>query len=208
MERAMKLFDAGKTPNPRRVRIFFAEKNIPLPELVPVDLTKLEQKSSTFIKLNPSGLTPVLVLDDGTALSETMAICRYLEALHPEPALFGAGAKGQAIVEMWNRRIEFGLYLTAQAVFRHSHPAMAQMEVPQLPQWAEANRPRVIQNLAILDEQLGGNAFVCGDSFTVADITAGIMVDFLRWARMTVPPDMGNILRWHASLVARPSWSA
>jgi glutathione S-transferase len=207
-ERAMKLFDAGKTPNPRRVRIFFAEKNIPLPEIIPVDLTKLEQKTSAFIKLNPSGLTPVLILDDGTALSETMAICRYLEALHPEPALFGTGAKGQAIVEMWNRRIEFGLYLTAQAVFRHSHPAMAQLEVPQLPEWAEANRPRVIQNLAILDEQLAGNAFVCGDSFSVADITAGIMVDFLRWARMAVPPEMVNILRWHTSLVARPSWSA
>ena len=204
----MKLFDAGKTPNPRRVRIFYAEKNIPLPELIPVDLAKLEHKAGDFIKLNPSGQTPVLVLDDGTALSETMAICRYLEALHPEPALFGSDPKGQAIVEMWNRRIEFGLFLTAQAVFRHSHPSMARMEVPQLPDWAEANRPRVIENLAILDRQLAENAFVCGDAFSVVDITAGIVIDFLRWARMAVPPEMVHIGRWHAGLVARPSWSA
>lgn len=204
----MKLFDAGKTPNPRRVRIFYAEKGVPLPEIIPVDLAKMEQKSSAFTKLNPSGLTPVLLLDDGTALSETIAICRYLEALHPEPALFGTSAREQAIIEMWNRRIEFGLYLAAQAVFRHSHPAMAQMEVPQLPEWAEANRPRVIKNLAILDQQLGDNAFVCGNAFSVADITGGIVVDILRWARMAVPPEMGNVLRWHASLVARPSWSA
>lgn len=204
----MKLFDAGKAPNPRRVRIFYAEKNIPLPEIIPVDLAGMEQKTSAFKKLNPSGQTPVLLLDDGAALSETIAICRYLEALHPEPALFGTGAKGQAIVEMWNRRIEFGLYLTAQAVYRHGHPGMAALESPQLPEWAEINRPRVIQNLAILDQQLADSMFVCGDTFSVADITAGIMVDFLRWAKMAVPPDMVHILRWHASLVARPSWSA
>lgn len=204
----MKLFDAGKAPNPRRVRIFFAEKNIALPELIPVDLAALEQKTDDFVKLNPSGQTPVLVLDDGTALSETMAICRYLEALHPQPPLFGTDPRGQAVVEMWNRRIEFGLYLTAQAVFRHSHPAMAKMEVPQLPDWAEANRPRVLRNLAILDQQLAENAFVCGDTFSVADITAGIVVDFLRWARMAVPTDMVHVARWHGAITARTSWSA
>lgn len=204
----MKLFDAGKAPNPRRVRIFFAEKQIPLPEIVPVDLGALAQKGEDFVRLNPSGQTPVLLLDDGTALSETMAICRYLEALQPEPPLFGTDAKSQAIVEMWNRRIEFGLYLAAQAVYRHGHPGMARMEVPQLPDWAEANRPRVFQNLAILDRQLADNTFVCGEAFTVADITAGVVVDFLRWARLTVPPEMENVLRWHAGLTARSSWGA
>lgn len=204
----MKLFDAGKAPNPRRVRIFYAEKSVPLPELVPVDLHGLEQKSDAFIKLNPSSQTPVLVLDDGTALSETMAICRYIEALHPTPALFGVGARHQALVEMWNRRVEFGLYLAAQAVFRHSHPAMARMEVPQLPEWAEANRPRVLRHLAVIDNQLAENAFICGSDFSVADITAGVVVDFLRLARIAVPGEMIHVKRWHEGLQARPSWGA
>lgn len=204
----MKLYDAGKAPNPRRVRIFFAEKGLTLPELVPVDLARLEHRSPAFMRMNPAGSTPVLVLDDGTALSETMAICRYLEVLHPEPALFGRSAKEQAVIEMWNRRIEFGLALSAQAVFRHTHPAMAEMEVPQVPAWADANRPRVILNLAMIEQQLADNPFIAGQAFSVADITAGVSVDLLRWARIPVPPDMTHLSAWHAALSARPSWSA
>lgn len=204
----MKLYDGGRAPNPRRVRIFFAEKDLPLPEIVPVDLTKLDQKRAEFLALNPAGQTPVLQLDDGTAIAETMAICRYLEALHPEPALFGEGAKEQALVEMWNRRIEFGLYGAVQAVFRHSHPAMAEMERPQVPEWAAANRPRVEAHLAILDYQLASRSFVCGERFTVADITAGVTIDFMKPARLDLGPGHANIRRWHEAISARPSWRA
>lgn len=204
----MKLFDAGKAPNPRRVRIFFAEKGLALPEIVPVDLAKAEQKSAEYARLNPSLQAPVLVLDDGTALSETMAICRYIEALHPHPALFGGDAKAQAITEMWNRRIEFGLYLAVQAVYRHGHPGMAAMEVPQIAEWVESNRPRVIQHLAVLDAQLAKGPFVCGEVFSVADITAGVTVDFMKWARLGVPDDMAHVRRWHGEMTARPSWLA
>jgi glutathione S-transferase len=207
-EAPMQLHDGGRAPNPRRVRIFFAEKGLPLPELVPVNLASFEQKSEAFLALNPTGQTPVLVLDDGTAISETMAICRYVEALHPEPALFGRSPLEQAMVEMWSRRIEFGLYTAVQAVFRHGHPGMAASENPQVPQWADANRPRVLQNLAMLEAQLKGKAFVCGDSISVADITAGVTVDFLRAAKIALPEDHENIRRWHQALAARPSWSA
>lgn len=204
----MKLHDGGRAPNPRRVRIFCAEKGIALPELVPVNLAAQEQLTPEFLKLNPVGQLPVLVLDDGTAIAETMAICRYFEALHPLPAMFGTAAREQALIEMWSRRVEFGLYAAVQAVFRHSHPGMAAMEKPQVPGWAEVNRPRVNRHLAILENHLEGRHFICGDGLTVADITAGVSVDFLKPAGFSLGDSHPNISRWHAVLRARPSWTA
>ncbi len=204
----MKLFDGGRAPNPRRVRIFFAEKGLPLPEIVPVDLASFAQKSPEFLALNPAGQTPVLALDDGTAISETMAICRYIEALHPAPALFGETPLAQALVEMWSRRVEFGLFTAVQAVFRHGHPGMAASENPQVPQWAEVNRPRTQEALAMLERRLGESPFLAGPDFTVADITAGVTVDFLRAARITLPEEHVHLRRWHEDLRARASWAA
>src|SRR6185503_19924205 len=126
----MKLYDGGRAPNPRRVRVFLAEKGITIP-LEQVDLGALAQKSSAFTAINPLQRVPALVLDDGTILTESIAICRYLEALHPEPPLFGTGAKEAAIVEMWQRRVELHLLFPVAHVFRNSHPAMKEMEVPQ-----------------------------------------------------------------------------
>ncbi|MDP3474766.1 glutathione S-transferase family protein [Hydrogenophaga sp.] len=203
----MKLYDGGRAPNPRRVRIFFAEKGVPLPELVPVDIGKGEHKSEAFTRLNPSQRLPVLVLDDGTALAETIAICRYVESLHPQPPLFGKDAREQALVEMWNRRIELGLFAAVAAVFRHSHPSMAALET-QVPEWAEANREQIDDHLWILELQLAGNRFLCGDDLTVADITAGIAIDFMKPSRIPLPEDFVQIRRWHAELTARPSWTA
>ena len=203
-----KLHDGGRAPNPRRVRIFFAEKNMLLPELVPVDIASLEQRQPEFLKLNPFGQIPLMVLEDGTALSETVAICRYIEALQPEPALFGRGALEQALVEMWNRRIEFGLYLAVQAVFRHSHPGMAGLEKPQVQEWAAVNRPIVERHLAILEAQLAGRSFICGDDITIADITAGVVIDLMKPAKITLDDGHSNIRRWHETMRARPSWSA
>jgi len=203
----MKLYDGGRAPNPRRVRIFFAEKGVPLPELVPVDMASKEHKTAAFTKLNPAQRLPVLELDDGTALAETIAICRYVEALHPQPSLFGGDAKEGALVEMWNRRIELGLFSSVSAVFRHSHPAMAELE-DQVPEWAEANREQLDDHLWLLELQLAGNDFVCGPTLTVADITAGIAIDFMKPAKLPLPEDFVQIRRWHAALSARPSWKA
>lgn len=203
----MQLFDGGRAPNPRRVRIFLAEKGLTVP-LVPVDLGKGEHQTAEFAARNPARLVPVLELDDGTHLTESVAICRYFEELHPEPPLFGIGALQRARVEMWNRKLEMGLYLATQAVFRHLHPAMAAYEVPQVPQWAEANRPRVMQALTELDAHLAGRAFMVDEVFSIADITGLVTVDFLRWAKIAVPDDLANLRRWHASVSARPSASA
>ncbi len=203
----MKLYDGGRAPNPRRVRIFFAEKGVPLPELVPVDMAKREHRTPEFTRINPAQRLPVLVLEDGTALAETMAICRYVESLHPQPALFGAAPKDAALIEMWNRRIELGLFTSVSAVFRHSHPSMAELE-EQVPEWAEANRELIDDHLMLLELQLGANRFVCGETLTVADITAGIAIDFMKPARIGLPEEFVHIRRWHAELSARPSWKA
>jgi len=203
----MKLYDGGRAPNPRRVRIFFAEKGVALPELVPVDIAKKEHKSEAFTRLNPAQRLPVMVLDDGTALAETIAICRYIESLHPQPPLFGKDAREQALIEMWNRRVELGLFTAVSAVFRHSHPAMAELE-DQVPEWAEANREQIDDHLLILELQLAANRYLCGEELTVADITAGIAIDFMKPSRIPLPEEFVHIGRWHGELSARPSWKA
>ncbi|TCR64834.1 glutathione S-transferase [Bosea sp. BK604] len=203
----MRLYDGGRAPNPRRVRIFFAEKGVALPELIPVDIARKEHLTPEFTRINPMRRLPVLELDDGTALAETVAICRYLESLHPQPALFGGNAKEQGQIEMWNRRVELGLFSSVMAVFRHSHPSMVELE-NQVPEWADANREQIDDHLMILDLQLAGNSYLCGESFTIADITAGIAIDFMKPSRIPLPEDFSNIRRWHGELSARPSWAA
>jgi glutathione S-transferase len=162
-------------------------------------------KSEELTALNPLQRLPVLVLDDGTVLTESIAICRYFEALHPEPALFGQEAKEMALIEMWQRRLELSLYGPVQAVFRHLHPGMKELEVPQVAEWGEANKPRVMDFLALLDRHLESRRFVAGDSFSVADITGLVTLDFLKPARLTLPSEMANVARWHQELAARPS---
>jgi glutathione S-transferase len=204
----MKLYDSRLAPNPRRVRVFLAEKGIVVP-VVPVDLGKLEQATPEFTELNPVRQIPVLELDDGTALSETMAICRYFEEAHPEPSLFGTGARERALVEMWQRRIEFDLFWRVAQAFRHLHPAMRAMEVPQVPAWGEANKPRALEALARLDAALAdGRPFVCGDAYTVADITGLCAVDFMKPARLPLPEGLRHLPAWHARVSARPSAGA
>lgn len=203
----MKLFDGGRVPNARRVRIFLAEKGITVP-MVPVDLGKMDQKSAEFTARNPLQRVPVLELDDGSHLTESIAICRYFEELQPEPPLFGVGALERARIEMWQRRIEFELYLAVQAAFRHTHPAMAALEVPQVPAWGEANRPRALAMLAHVDAELAQRPFIAGESFSVADITLLVTVDFLKPAKLAVPENLVNLRRWHERVSARPSASA
>lgn len=198
----MKLYDGGRAPNPRRVRVFLAEKGISVP-LVPVDMGAMAHKGQDVTSRNPLQRLPVLELDDGTILTESIAICRYFEALRPEPALFGKGALESAMIEMWQRRMEFNLLGAVAAVFRHTHPAMVQWELPQVKEWGEANRPKVMDFLAIFDRELAGREFAAGDAFSVADITGMIAVDFMKPAKLLVPEEMTHVRRWHAALVAR-----
>jgi glutathione S-transferase len=203
----MKLYDGGRAPNPRRTRIFLAEKGIKLP-LEQVDLGAMQQKSPTYSAVNPLQRVPALVLDDGTVITESVAICRYFEALQPDPPLFGRGALDIARIEMWNRRLELHLFFPVSHVFRNSHPAMKEMEVPQVPAWAEANKPRIADFIILLDRELAGRPFVAGDTFSVADITGLVAVDFMKPAKLAVPDALVNLKRWHAAVSARPSAAA
>ena len=203
----MKLYDGGKAPNPRRVRIFLAEKGIEVP-LEPVNMAAMGHRDERIAAMNPLKRLPVLELDDGTAISETIAICRYFEALHPDPPLFGTGAVGTALVEMWQRRIEMHLLLPVANVFRHTHPAMKEWEVPQIAEFAEANRPKVHEQLVWLNDELAEREWIAGDAFTVADITGLIACDFMKPARLTIPDELTNLRRWYESCRARPSYDA
>ena len=200
----MKLFDGGLAPNPRRVRIYLAEKGIEIP-LVPIDMTALEHKSDQVSSRNPLQRLPVLELDDGTIISETIAICRYFEELHAEPPLMGTDALDKAIVEMWQRRMEFHLLMPVAQAFRHLHPAMKEWENPQVAEWGEANKPRAIETLTWLDGELAGREFIAGERYTVADITAMISIDFMKPARIIVPENCENLLRWYKAVSSRPS---
>ena len=203
----MRLYDGGRAANPRRVRIFLAEKGITVP-IEPVDLGKLQQRSETYSAVNPMRRVPALVLDDGTVITESMAICRYFEALQPEPSLFGRGALDSALIEMWSRRVEFHLYLPVAYLFQHLHPAMKVMVDPQVPAWGEANKPLVFEFLRLLDGELKERPYVAGKEFSVADITTLVSVDFMKVSKLAVPEELNNLRRWHTEVSARPSAAA
>lgn len=202
----MKLYVSGRTPNPRRVKIVLAEKGVEIPT-VELDITKMEHKDAQHLARNAVGEVPVLELDDGRHLAESVAICRYFEALYPEPPLFGVDPLDGAFVEMWNRRLELKLYEPIRTIFRHSHPAMAQLELPQVPEWAEANRPKLSECLGWLDRELATREFIAGDRFSFADITGIVALDFMRVIRTPVPEEHCNLMRWREAMHARPSVS-
>lgn len=200
----MKLIDQPRAPNPRRVNIFLAEKGIEIPTEV-LNIPGKEHLTDAIKALNPLQTLPILVLDDGTAISESVAICRYFEELQPSPPLMGTTPLEKATIEMWQRRMELYLLTPVAAVFRHSHPAMAELEVPQIKEWSEVNRPRALKGLEILDAQLANHAFVAGDTYSIADITALVGVDFTKAGRVEVPETLTNLARWRAEVSARPS---
>jgi glutathione S-transferase len=203
----MKILETRSAPNPRRVRIFVAEKRIEA-TFEEMDLMKGALKTPEFTEINWFQRVPVLVLDDGTAIAETIAICRYFEETKPEPALFGTGARGRAMVEMWNRRMELGLFFSVAQAFRHLHPAMAQLEVPQVAAWGEANKPRALDILGFMDRELASRRYLAGDVFSVADITALVAVDFMKPARIARPPELTSLERWYREVSSRPSAKA
>jgi len=157
---------------------------------------------------NPLQRLPVLELDDGTVLTESVAICRYFEELHPRPALFGEGPLGKALVEMWHRRIELNLFMPVSQAFRHIHPAMKGWEEPQIAEWGEANKPKALAFIELLDRELASREFAATDTFSIADILGMISIDFMKPARIEVPEGLANVRRWYAALKARPSADA
>ncbi len=200
----MKLFSSRFAPNARRVRIFLAEKGLTLP-MVEVDLAKMEQRSPSFTAINPFQRVPALELEDGTVIAESIAICRYLEELYPDPPLFGTTALERAMVEMWQRRLELSVLFPVAQAFRHSHPAMREMETPQVAPWAEASKTHALEAMAVIDQVLADRQFIAGDRFTVADITGLVALDFTKPARIAIPDQFGHLRRWRDALAARPS---
>jgi len=203
----MKILEERRSPNPRRVRVFLAEKGIHVP-FEQVEIMSGAHKSAGFAEINPIRRVPVLILNDGTVLSESMAICRYFEAVQPEPPLFGKTPIEIGMIEIWNRRAELNFFFPVTHYFRHSHPAMAELEVPQVPAWAEANKPRVADIIRIFDRRLSEVPYLAGEQFTVADITAMIAADFMKPARLPVPDDAVHFKRWYAQVSSRPSHKA
>ena len=196
-------YTTPRAPNGRRTDIFIAEKGIDLPTKA-INLMEGEHKRPEYLEKTGSPQIPALELADGAVLVETQAICRYLEALHPEPNMMGRDALEIATVEMWQRRIEMRLMATIAFAFRHLNPKMAALE-DQSPDWGETNRGRIDGRLAELDRQLQGREFVCCDRLTVADITGLVAVDFLRLIRHPVPDGMTALRAWHERMRARPS---
>jgi glutathione S-transferase len=206
----MKLYDSKPAPNPRRVRVFLAEKGIDVP-LVPVDMRRGEHKTPEFLAKNSFGQIPVLELDDGTCISESVAICRYIEALHPAPSLFGATPLALGLIEMHNRRIELGL-LTQVSTSWVNGPVVAQMlgnGASQLPEAKTRADAAVHRFYKRLDRELADRAFIAGGDFSIADITAMCVIDFAEQL-VGLPPalELEHLTRWRQAVGARPSASA
>lgn len=202
----MKLYDSKVAPNPRRVRIFLAEKGIEVPT-VQVDIGKGENRQPPYIDKNPLGGTPLLELDDGSCIAESVAICRYFEETQPNPPLLGTDAKDRAVVEMWQRRMELELFRYVTGCFQNTHDFF-KGRIEQVPAFGEVCRKTARARLAWLDGELGNRAFLAGDRYTIADITALCAVDFGRVVDIRIAADQKNLMRWYESVSTRPSAKA
>lgn len=203
----MKLYGAPMpAPNPRRVRIFLAEKGIELPE-TPVSLMKREHKGPEHQARNSLGQVPTLELDDGTCISETVAICRYFEEVQPAPPLFGSTPVEKALTDMWVRRIEFTVMSPVGNYWRHAHPFTAAL-LTQHKDFGESNRETYRGAQKWLDRELDGREFIAGDRYSIADICLLSTVDFATWIGLPLEDEFANLKAWHARVSARPSAQA
>jgi glutathione S-transferase len=198
----VQLYDLKAGLNTRRVRIFLAEKGIEVPT-VQVDMMRHENDQPDYLAKNPMGKMPLLELDDG-CLAESMAICRYFEAQQPAPPLFGADAREQAFVEMWNRRMELEIMLPLVMVFQHTNEFW-KGRIEQVPAWGELNRRKLADRMAWLDGELAGRQFIAGDRYTVADITAQCGFVLGKGIGMPMPAEHTNLSRWYAAVTSRPT---
>ena len=207
----MKLYDFALAPNPRRVRMFLAEKGIEVPS-VQINTRQREQFSDTYRAINPYCQVPALEVDDGTIITESVSICRYFEEIHPEPLLMGRDPLNKAIVDMWNRRVEFGGYQPVAEAVRNSLPmfedrGLAGMPggVPQIAALADRGKMAFGRFLTRIDDRLGDSEFIAGDDFTIADITAFVAIEFGGLVDFGIPMEDANVARWQDQVAARPS---
>lgn len=203
----MKLYDFKPFLNPRRVRIFLAEKGIAV-ENEQVDAMAGEHRSEAFKAKNPLCSLPTLELDDGSYISESIAICRYLEEEQPEPALMGRSPRGKAVVEMWQRRVEQSLMDPVLIFFHHATPGLGDLEPFQIAELGERNKDKAIAGMKLIDEQLTDNRYIAGEQFSVADITGLCAIDVADQLDIPIPEDCANLKRWHEDVSSRPSAAA
>jgi glutathione S-transferase len=203
----MKLYDAPLAPNPRRVRWVMAEKGIGDIEIVSLNLLRGDQRDAGYVAKAGLPLAPALELDDGTAIAESLAVCRYLESLYPEPNLFGRDPLETAVIEMWTRRAELLLANTMMLGVRHTHPALAALEA-QNPAVGDYNREAALRALTLFDDRLQGRDWLAAERITIADIVAYIGLDFGRLIKLKAPESLENLARWRAAMAARPAAQA
>ncbi|MEL6196733.1 MAG: glutathione S-transferase [Pseudomonadota bacterium] len=200
------LYDQPRAPNPRRLNIVLAEKGVEVARTV-LNLMAGEHRAPGYLEKTGIARVPALALSDGTVLTETMAICRYLDAAFPEPNMTGRDAMEAAVIEMWQRRVEFGLFAAVATCFRHTNRHLAVLE-DQVAEWGEINRGRIRGHLEALEARLTGRDWIAADRPTVADVTALVAVEFLRIIKYPLPEDLPEIARWLAAMQARPSAQA
>jgi glutathione S-transferase len=200
----MKLYDSPRAPNPRRVRWFMAEKGIDDIEIVTLNLLEGAHKQPDYLQKAGLPMLPALELDDGTTITESIAVCRYLESRYPEPNLFGRDPREVAVVEMWLRRAEMLTATPLMLSVRHTHPALAVLE-QQNPAVAEYNAGIALKGLEVLDRQLAGRDWIVADRLTIADIVAFVGVDFARLIKWKPPEALTNVSRWAEAMRNRPA---
>ena len=203
----MQLYMAPRAPNPRRVQMFIAEKGIAGITEVPVDIMAGAHRTPEFLAKSPLARVPVLELDDGRALTETRAICSYLESVYPDNNLMGLNGEEHAFIEMADRRVEWGLLLTIANAIRHSHPGLAPLEQPQFADFGQSQTQKIPAMAAVFDAQLKQQAWIAGERFTIADITAYCALEFARGLLKFVPADAGlhALQAWRDKVHSRPS---
>jgi glutathione S-transferase len=202
----MRIHEFTQAPNPRRVRIFLAEKGITVP-YEQVNLAAADNRKPEFLAKNPMGGVPVLELDDGTFIAESVAICRYFEETHPEPRLMGVDAKDKAVVEMWQRRMEFEILSNTAGSFRNTSEFF-KGRIPQVAEYGAVCKNAALKRLEWLDKELANREFIAGSRYTIADITALVGIDFGRTTGIKISPEQTNLARWYQAVSSRPSAKA
>lgn len=201
----MKLYLADRAPNPDRVKFFLKEKGaLDRVERFELSIPGMEHRSPEYRARSPLSQVPALEFDDGFTLTESRAICTYLEGEFPEPNLMGRDARERAEIEMWDRRIELLYFFPLASWFRNTHPAMAELEKPQSAEWAEISRDRATRMVAFIDRRLAASPFVAGDRFTIADITLFVSLGLGRVMKFKPWETHPNLAAWRDRMAARP----
>jgi glutathione S-transferase len=203
----MKLYSSGRAPNPRRVRWFMAEKGIADIEVIDVDLLKGEHRSAEYVGRAGIAQAPALTLDDGDTITESVAICRYLESLYPEPNMFGRTAKETAVIEMWTRRAEMLCATPLMLAVRHGHPALAALET-QVPEVAANNRAQGERSLTFFDRRLAQSPWIAAERVTIADGVLFVGMEFARLVRFAIPEELTHLAAWQKTMRERDSAKA